>query len=63
VTGPPIPVHGGVTLTRDGIPFTFMRKGSVRLVTWLRSGHTCVIAGREISNPQLLKLATADVPT
>jgi hypothetical protein len=62
VTGPPVPVHGGLTVTQHGIPFTFKRLGSARLVTWLRSGHTCVIAGRGITNQELLKLATADVP-
>ena len=32
------------------------------MVTWLRNGHTCVIAGRGVSNPMLLHLATADIP-
>jgi hypothetical protein len=63
VTGAPLPVHGGTTVTRDGIPFTFIRDGSANAVTWVRSGHTCVIAGRQIDNQTLLKLATADIPT
>ncbi len=62
VTGPPLPVRGGTTVTRHGIPFTFQRVGSARMVTWLRNGHTCVIAGRGVSNPMLLHLATADIP-
>lgn len=62
VTGPPIHVGGGTTVTSHGVPFTFQRLGSARMVTWLRNGHTCVIAGRGVSNPMLLRLATADIP-
>ncbi len=63
VTGAPLAVHGGTTVTHDGIPFTFIHDGSANVVTWVRSGHTCVIAGRQIDNQTLLKLATADIPT
>jgi hypothetical protein len=62
VSGPPLPVNGGTTVTSHGIPFTFKRFGSARMVTWLRNGHTCVIAGHGISNLRLLHLATADIP-
>jgi hypothetical protein len=28
----------------------------------LRSGHTCVIAGRSVSDRTLLRLASSDIP-
>jgi hypothetical protein len=63
VTGAPIPVNGGQTVTRGGVPYTFIRQGPARLVTWVRGNHTCVIAGHSVTNATLLKLATADIPT
>lgn len=63
VTGAPLPVNGGSTVTRGGVPYTFIRQGSARSVTWVRGNHTCVIAGRWVTNITLLKLATADIPT
>jgi hypothetical protein len=62
VGGAALPVAGGATTVRDGVSFTLLREGSARLVTWLRSGHTCVIAGRGIGERTLLRLATADIP-
>jgi hypothetical protein len=62
VGGAALPVSGGTTTTKDGISFTLLRQGSARLVTWLRAGHTCVIAGREVSDQTLLALATAEIP-
>ncbi len=62
VPGAPVPVRGGFRVTRDGVAFRLLSDGSVRLVTWLRSGHTCVIAGRAVSDRTLLRLATADIP-
>jgi hypothetical protein len=32
----------------------------VNLITWVRNGHTCVIAGRNVSYATLLRLASAD---
>ncbi len=63
VTGAPVPVTGGQTVTRGGVPYTFIGHGPARLVTWVRGNHTCVIAGRCVTNATLLKLATADIPT
>jgi hypothetical protein len=63
VTGSPLPVTGGQTVTRGGVPYTFIGHGPARLVTWVRGNHTCVIAGRSVTNATLLKLATADVST
>jgi anti-sigma factor RsiW len=50
----------GPSLTTHGIRYTFARVGSARLITWRRGGHTCVIAGRSLSDRTLLALATAD---
>jgi anti-sigma factor RsiW len=33
------------------------RTGSARLITWVQSGHTCVIAGRAVDGQTLLRLA------
>ena len=62
VGGAPLPVSGGRTTTKDGVSFTFLHEGPAHVVTWLRSGHTCVIAGRDVSNQTLLRLATAEIP-
>lgn len=61
VGGPAVPVGEGRTVTRGGVPYRFAHQGAATLVTWLRSGHTCVIAGRGVSEETLLRLATADV--
>lgn len=61
VGGPAVPVGQGRTVTIGGVPYHFLHQGSATLVTWLRSGHTCVIAGRGVSEATLLRLATADL--
>lgn len=60
VSGPAVPVGQARTVTIGGVPYHFLHQGSATLVTWLRSGHTCVIAGRGVSETMLLRLATAD---
>jgi hypothetical protein len=52
-------VHGD-TVTRYGVRFTLQQSGPARVISWVRSGHTCVIAGRSVSYARLLALATAD---
>ena len=61
VSGAAVPVAGGRAVTRGGVLYSFVHRGSAAAVTWLRSGHTCVIAGRGVSEATLLALATADV--
>jgi hypothetical protein len=34
--------------------------GGAKLITWVRNGHTCIIAGRDVSYATLLRLASAD---
>ena len=52
-------VHGN-TVTRYGVRFTLQQSGPAHLISWVRSGHTCVIAGRSVTYATLLALATAD---
>ncbi len=48
------------SVVRGGIRYSFGRVGAGRYVTWVRGGHTCVIAGTRVSNRTLLRLARAD---
>jgi hypothetical protein len=60
VAGSPLPVSGGRTVMRNGMPYTLLTRGNSRLVTWRRSGHTCIIAGHGVSDSTLVSLAEAD---
>jgi hypothetical protein len=60
VSGNMLAEPDGPSLTTHGIRYTFARVGSGRLITWRRGGHTCVIAGRSLSDRTLLALAAAD---
>jgi hypothetical protein len=46
--------HGGYQVS-----YTLLHQDSARLVTWIRDGRTCVIAGRSVSDQTLLRLAKA----
>ena len=59
-SGAPLSGVQGDTATRYGVTFTMGRAGNVNLITWVRNGHTCVIAGRNVSHATLLALASAD---
>jgi hypothetical protein len=52
-------VHGS-SVTRYGVRFTLQRANGAQLISWVRSGHTCVIAGRTVSYRTLLALAASD---
>ena len=54
---------GGPSTVRRGVRYWFGHERSGRYVTWVRDGHTCVIAGRAVSNRALLRLAVADEHT
>lgn len=58
--GAPLTGVHGRTVMRYGVRFTLQKSGPAQLISWVRSGHTCVIAGRSVSYSTLLKLATAD---
>ena len=63
VPGSALSNPGGPNTVRGGVRYWFGREGSGRYVTWLRDGHTCVIAGKTVSNRVLLRLAIADEHT
>jgi hypothetical protein len=58
--GAPLSGAKGDSVTRYGVRFTLQQSGPARLISWMRSGHTCVIAGRSVSYRALLTLATED---
>jgi hypothetical protein len=51
--GSPLSADGG---TRMG-DFTVVRSGDTVIVTWLRDGHTCILAAKGVDARVLLKLA------
>ena len=60
VSGPPIKVSGHTTVHEGENTYTLFNLGNARGITWIRDGHTCVIAGRGVSNRRLLALAGAE---
>ncbi len=60
VAGRALDKPAGEVLARRGRRFTLTHDGSLRIVIWLRSGHTCVLAGRGISDQALLRLASGN---
>jgi hypothetical protein len=58
VSGPPLAAVAGRPVRRYGVRFTLARRAGTELVTWVESGHTCVIAGRGVAPGTLLALAT-----
>jgi hypothetical protein len=64
VAGPPVThASAGTMLWRDDTAYRLTSAGDVRVVTWLRDGHTCVVAGRGVSGATLLTLASWDEHT
>ena len=63
VPGHSLTSRGGRITVRGGIRYTFGRAGAGRYVTWVRGGHTCLIAGTTVSDRALLRLASADERT
>lgn len=57
VSGSPLKVSGDKTLHEGATTYTLFNAGRARGVTWRRDGHTCVIAGRGVSDATLLALA------
>jgi hypothetical protein len=59
VGGTPAPsASGGLLITRAGVPYRFTATNGAEVMTWLRNGHLCVVAGHGVSNPTLLSLAS-----
>ena len=57
-SGAALPADGGRLVERAGIRLRVLRADGANVVTWLRGGHTCVVAGRGVSADELLWLAT-----
>jgi hypothetical protein len=60
VAGHTLADPSGTTRTLGGIRYILSSADGGRLVTWWRDGHTCVIAGRGVSDATLLSLAHSD---
>jgi hypothetical protein len=55
--GSPLAVRGGKAVVRDGVWLRVLHSGAATIVTWLRGGHTCVLAGRGVDAQALVALA------
>jgi hypothetical protein len=45
------------TLRLDGIRFQGLASGGRLIVTWRRTGHTCILSGSGVSTAELARLA------
>ncbi|MGI8558939.1 MAG: hypothetical protein ACR2ND_11650, partial [Solirubrobacteraceae bacterium] len=54
--GAPLPSRGGALRNAGGVRFRVLGGGAV--LTWTRSGHTCVLSGAGVSTSTLLSLAS-----
>jgi hypothetical protein len=57
-SGASMPKTGGVVTWRGGVSYRLFDKDGLAVVTWLRDGHLCVVAGRGVSGATLLRLAS-----
>jgi hypothetical protein len=60
VSGSAPKVNGGTLWWRRGIPYRVQSVNGVEVVSWLRSGHLCVVSGRGVEPRTLLALASWD---
>jgi tellurite resistance protein len=58
VSGRAPTTSGGTTITRWGVSYRVFAHGGATVVTWERSGHLCVMAGRGMSAHTLVSLAS-----
>jgi hypothetical protein len=59
VAGSPAPrITGGVLIRRGGNSYRLTHEDGAEVVTWLRGGRLCVVAGHRVSNAALLSLAS-----
>jgi len=59
VAGTPAPrASSGVVVWRGGASYRLLLTGGARVVTWMRDGHLCVVAGRGVDGATLLALAS-----
>lgn len=63
VSGTPPPhASGGVVVWHRGESYRLLSGQGLSIVTWLRDGHLCVVAGRGVSGATLLALASWHEP-
>jgi hypothetical protein len=55
---PAPPISGGLLRWRNGTPYRLETQNGAPVVSWLRSGHLCVVSGRGVSGAVLLRLAS-----
>jgi hypothetical protein len=61
VGGSPAPSTGsGTVVWRHGTPYRVEADGEGQAVVWVRRGHLCIVAGRNVSAATLLRLASWD---
>ena len=59
VAGSPAPaINGGLLRWRNGTAYRLATQNGAPVVSWLRSGHLCVVSGRGVSGAMLLRLAS-----
>ena len=59
VSGRPLPAGASASgATHDGVWVRALRAHGLRVVTWLRASHSCVLAGRTVSFTTLTSLAS-----
>jgi hypothetical protein len=56
--GSALPAPRGTLARWRGRSFRLLRDGSLRVITWVRVGHTCVLAGASVSAETLVALAS-----
>jgi hypothetical protein len=56
--GSPLRSEGGTTVEKDGVSYRVLRSGGAVVVTWLRGGHSCILAARGVDADVLVDLAT-----
>ncbi len=60
VSGSAPRVGGGRLSWREGTPYRVSRENGMLVVSWLRSGHLCVVSGRGVPASTLVRLASWD---
>lgn len=58
VAGPPFTVSGGTTISRARVHYTLLTVEGVRAVLWEQRGHTRLIGAHDVSDAELLALAS-----
>jgi hypothetical protein len=57
LAAPALPWPGNQTRVMHGIEFQSLVSGSRQIITWRRTGHTCVLSGSRIPVSELARLA------